>query len=203
VTTAVSRHLSETGPSDESPPGWLDLVMPVSNPRISRFGDIWVWTADAEFDRWRGRAPGGLEFDCRKRAGLVLGPDDSMSCAEIEVVRRVRSREWTAGWLATCGRRNDEWRDLMLRVRTPKTSVLPPVRLTPKPIGTILEAGGRSGFPDVVAWREPTRPIFVELKGPGDGGENQVPWLRSVWGRGLMSHSDFLLLQWSFRPEVR
>ena len=192
----VTRHLAEVSEGVEAPPGWLESLVPLTDLRISRFSDIWVWSAAAEFEPWTGPRPDGLEYDCRKGDSLVLGSDLDMGCAEIEVVRRLHERQWAAGWLATCGRRNDAWRDLMLRVRTPKISVLPPVQGVPDPIRAILEAGGRAGYPDVVAWRESKNPVFVELKGPGDSGQSQVVWLKRVWAQGLISHSDFLLLKW-------
>lgn len=77
------------------------------------------------------------------------------------------------------------------------------MRNVPDVIRYILESGGRTGYPDVVAWQHPTEPVFVELKGPGDSGQSQVPWLTEVWDQGLIRHSDFVLLQWScHRQEV-
>jgi len=199
VPAPVTCHLSEADAIAEDPPGWLDSLAPVSDLRITRFGEIWVWSAETEFEPWTGHRPDGLEHDCRKGDNLVLGNDQGMSCAEIETVRRLRERQWTAGWLATCGRRNDAWRELMLRVRTPRSTVLPTVRTIPSHVRAILEAGGRAGHPDVVAWRRSTGPVFVELKGPGDSGDTQVDWLTPVWRQGLIRHTDFLLLRWGFK----
>jgi len=123
-----------------------------------------------------------------------------MSCAEVEVARRFRNAGWRAGWLATCGRRNDTWRELIYAVKAPLTSVLPvPVPLLPARIAGLLVRHGNAGYPDVVAWQSERHPVFVELKGPDDKGIAQASWVAAAVSAGTIALEDFLLVRWTFR----
>jgi hypothetical protein len=180
---------------------WMDFVPHIGVIAMSAFGGIPVWASQATFRQWPNAEPSAHEFNCRKGRSLVVGADGAMSAAEIEVVRSLRNAGWNAGWLATCGRRNELWRRFMLAAVTPTTSVLPvALSLVPARIAGVLVRNGVAGYPDVVAWKSERRPVFVELKGPGDKGINQVPWLKSAFSRGDLSPADFLVLKWFLRP---
>jgi hypothetical protein len=178
---------------------WLVSIAPASGPITRSFGGVDVWSSITTFERWPNVEPSSHEFNCRKGRGLVTGASGDMSCAEVEIARRFRRAGWNAGWLATCGRRNDAWREVMFMVRTPASSVLPvPVPLLPARIAGILARHGTSGYPDIVAWQSERHPVFVELKGPDDKGTAQAAWVASAVAEGSILLEDFLLLSWNF-----
>jgi hypothetical protein len=178
---------------------WTASIAPVSLPIAYSFGGVNVWSSTATFSRWPNLEPSNHEYNCRKGRGLVTGASGDMSCAEVEITRRFRRAGWDAGWLATCGRRNDAWREMMFAVRNPASSVLPePVRLLPARIAGILARHGDSGYPDVVAWQSERHPVFVELKGPGDRGTAEAGWVASAVAAGSIALEDFLLVSWTF-----
>ena len=177
---------------------WIAAIAPVSPPIAQSFGGIEVWSSTTTFVRWPNLEPSSHEYNCRKGRGLVTGAG-GMSCAEVEIARRFRRAGWNAGWLATCGRRNDVWREVMYAVRSPASSTLPvPLPLLPARIAGVLVRHGTSGYPDVVAWQSERHPVFVELKGPGDGGTAQAAWVAAATAAGSITIEDFLLVSWAF-----
>ncbi len=56
------------------------------------------------FRLWTG-PPLGMSEDCNKRGGRIIGGDDELSCAEVEIVRRLRAEGWDAAWVSKfhCG----------------------------------------------------------------------------------------------------
>lgn len=183
----------------QAPDWYAALAKGTDSPMLTTFGGLDVWTVDTTFVRWPHTEPSHHELNCRKSKALTTDVDGEMSCAEIDAVRRFISHDWNAGWLATCGRSNPQWRRFMLAARRPgsgaKTEPLP---LVPDRIAPVLAAGGRSGYPDVVAWRNELQPVFAELKGPGDTGTAQADWLRAALDAGRVSLNDFLLVRWSW-----
>ena len=86
----------------------------------------------------------------------------------------------------------------MVAATAPKSSILEvPVPLVPGRVASLIVRHGTSGYPDVVAWRSERRPVFVELKGPGDGGAGQAGWLKRAFDLGSIAVEDFLLLRWT------
>jgi len=178
---------------------WTEAVPLVSRPTLGDFGGLHVWTGRTTFDQWPHDEESHHELNCRKGRSLLRGADGSMSCAEIEVARAFRAAGWHAGWLATCGRRNERWRDYMYAVVDPASSVLPHrVPLLPPEVARVLASNGTSGYPDVVAWQSEKHPAFVELKGPGDRGTAQARWLERALASRSIVLEDFLLLSWGF-----
>lgn len=164
-------------------------------------GGLTGWQATTTFRKWPNVEPKAHEFNCRKGDSPVVGADNTMSAAEVEVARRFCRSGWKAGWLATCGRSNPAWRKLMLAVNAPAASRLPvPLPLVPAKIAAVLVRNGAAGYPDVVAWQREREPVFVELKGPDDKGIGQVEWLRAALGRGDLKLDHFLLLKWTLEP---
>jgi hypothetical protein len=96
-----------------------------------------------------------------------------MSCAEVEVVRRLRAAGYAdAAWLATCGKAT--WGDFQRprgRIRA-ELEALDPGR----PV-QIPHSG--AGAPDVASLGGP-HPIFVECKGSEPLQANQVAWIEAV-----------------------
>jgi hypothetical protein len=178
---------------------WIEAIAPMSDPGETSFGGVTVWSSTTTFSPWPGLEPSSHEDNCRKGRGLVTGERGDLSCAEVEIARRFRRAGWNAGWLATCGRRNDAWREVMYAVRAPASSVLAvPVPLLPARVAGVLARHGTSGYPDVVAWRTERHPVFVELKGPGDSGTAQARWVEAAVRAGTIGLEDFLLVSWTF-----
>lgn len=57
---------------------------------------------------------------------------------------------------------------------------------------------GRSGWPDVVAWKEDTREVrFVEYKGLRDTiNENQDIWFRTALESGAIDRNSYVVAEW-------
>ncbi len=178
--------------------GWLDAIRPLTEPVLDFFADIEVWTARTTFAPFVGEPINNHAYDCDKQGSLVAGPGGRLSCAEVELVRRFRASNWDAGWTATCGQRNDDWRGAMFVPRAPADPTAPVPPLLPGRLASILLRHGTKGHPDVMAWQSLRHPRLVELKGPKDRSVAQADWLREALAAGTIARDDFLLVQWSF-----
>lgn len=184
-------------------PEWPALIGldPSSLVRLP-FGNTRVWTAsgDGRFRRWTREKPHDHELDCLKSRNLVTNRGGHLSCAEIEIARAFRKVGWDAYWVATCGRRNRRWRPFMAAALQPKKPTVDPLQRLPPDMAEIALAGGPTGIPDVVAW-DPAerRPVFVELKGPGDSSEGEAPWITAATRSRIIRMADVVCLKWTFR----
>src|SRR5215218_10439696 len=84
---------------------WLEALAPdapVSSHPLPNGNAIPV--VRMEFIPWPG-PPLGMAEDCNKREGRVTGEADDLSCAEVEIVRRLRRAGWDASWVSAfrCG----------------------------------------------------------------------------------------------------
>ncbi len=177
---------------------WIRAIRPLTAPVRGIFGGVEVWTASTTFAPFTGERLDNHAYDCAKKGNLVAGPDGQLSCAEIAMVRRFLASDWNAGWVATCGQRNDDWRSLMLVPVAPANPTMPVPPLLPPRLASILVRHGESGYPDIIAWQSPRRPRLVEMKGPGDRGTAQAAWLRLAFAAGTIAPEDFLLVTWAF-----
>ena len=121
-----------------------------------------------------------------------------MSCAEVEFVRRFRDAGWNAWWLATCGHRNEDWHRYMAVPFGARTTILePPLAILPGKLGARVLVGGPAGWPDVIAWRDPEQPVFLESKGPNDKGTSQTAWITAMALRRVLRQRDFTKVDWT------
>jgi hypothetical protein len=105
----------------------------------------------------------------------VAAEDGSMSCAEVEVVKRLRAAGFRdAGWLATCGA--VVWSDY----QRPRALIRDEVATLVARRSLAIPTSG-TGAPDVAALSG-AYPIFVECKGGEALQDNQVAWVRAVLG---------------------
>lgn len=178
---------------------WTRAIGPLTEPTEVTFGGVRVLSSSTTFRTWQDEVVSSHEYNCRKGRGLVVGERNDLSCAEVEIARRFRRSGWNGGWLATCGRRNDAWREVMYGVRAPASSILSaPVPLLPARVAGVIARHGASGYPDMVAWQSERHPVFVELKGPGDKGTAQAAWVEAAVESGSIALEDFLLVTWWF-----
>ena len=148
-----------------------------------------VQTVSLSFPLWVGPFLTMAE-DCNKRRGRVVGANGDLSCAEVEIVRRLRDAGWSAFWVSEF-----RVRRAALGLESVPGSVLPPaVRELEARIGM-----GKQGRPDVVAWRGDTIG-YVESKGPGDKLKStQIDWFRKAREVGA-SPDDLVVVTW--RPRA-
>jgi len=139
---------------------------------------------------WTGARPDSLGDDCRKRGGLVVGSDGEMSCTEVEVVRRLRTAGWDAGWVQgfPCGRARWSrwiWQDLPARVDTTN-------RRVQEALGN--RATSRSGHPDVAAIVGDLL-VCLECKVGDEPTATQARWLAAAVDRRVLAVRDFVVLR--------
>jgi hypothetical protein len=179
-------------------PAWLtDLAPERVGLESFSLGGSEVWAAYGSFQPWSGPFLGMAE-DCNKRGGRVIGSEGELSCAEVEITKRLRAAGWSGGWLNSfaCGRRR--WADYMVSESDLPTDAGDLIA------GIRSSLGRRGGVPDVIAWRSSTI-AFVESKGPTDSTQKQREWLDAAFARGL-DRDRFALFKWSagsLNPEAR
>jgi hypothetical protein len=100
-----------------------------------------------------------------KYASLVLGDDGSLSCAEAEIVRRLRAAGYEAVWIDNFGAAPEHWRWASGR----DASLAPAVASRHAALKNHIRAatGKGGGCWDVIAWCG-SELIYLESKGPGD-----------------------------------
>ena len=116
--------------------------------------------------------------------------------AEVEIARRLRAGGWFARWL--------------LKYEEPPEHFQPYVamdkrgdRSLPEQVMKLVGTLGRSGAPDVVAWRpnaDGLRIVGLESKRVGKNadriGPKQVEWYREALVAGLLAHEDLAVVEW-------
>ena len=176
------------------PPAWIRALEPdaITVEPSSAGGDP-TWVASLSFELWSG-PPLGMAEDCNKRGGRVVGSLGELSCAEVEIAKRLQVHRWDGGWFNTfggCGRRR--WGDFMIG----RNDILP---ATSRLIERVrAELGAAGGVPDVIAWRR-KEIIYIESKGPGDNTNKQREWLAAALRLGLDPRS-FALVRWVARAK--
>ena len=123
--------------------------------------------------------------DCNKRGGRVIGEADDLSCAEVEIVRRLRAAGWDAAWFQAwrCGRKR--WGQY-IRDQSELPSVVQRIQ---------RDAGAAGGHPDVIAWHG-DRVLAIESKSPTDRlKDSQIEWFRRARSVGI-APSDTALVEW-------
>ncbi len=169
---------------------WLEALAPdapVSSHPLSNGNAIPV--VRMEFIPWSG-PPLGMAEDCNKRGGRVTGKADDLSCAEVEIVRRLRRAGWDAYWVSAfrCGERR--WGAYRLAPNTLPAQV----RDLEARVGV-----GDNGRPDVVAWTG-QRVLYLESKGPGDRLKpGQIAWMTAMLGPGRGT-AHVAIVSWTFAP---
>lgn len=132
-----------------------------------------------------------------------------MSCAEVEIVRRLRAtRRWRAGWISPYTG------DPPLRWARWTWSVSDAAAAIPEPNSRfrewLLERGTSAGTPDVVATNGADL-VVIECKRQPMGGSKDTPrltqtgWLAEVLAprRALLADDDFLVAYWERTPAPR
>jgi hypothetical protein len=184
-----------------SPPAWISALRPVGVPRLeplSAGSDLLTWHAEVRFKRW-SQSPGAPALSWSDTYGKtqIVGEDGARSVAEIELVRRLRAAEWSAGWVDTFGSAPAAWASWIM---TP--DALPP-SLRGVYVGIRAAAASTAGGrPDVVAWLGDALPdlVFVECKGPNDRiRSGQDAWFRAALQAGL-SQNQLGVAHWREVP---
>jgi hypothetical protein len=110
----------------------------------------------------------------------VIGADGERSCAEVEIVRRLRTAGWSAFWFDSFGKAPSTWRRYTTTIAALPTELATTLSAIETSAG--LQRGGRW---DVIAWRDGDV-RFIELKGEGDSiRPNQRAWVASALRHGF------------------
>ena len=132
-----------------------------------------AWAVTIRFPPYDGRRYDALPWDCAKKGGLVAADDQEISCAEVEVTKRLRAAGFSdAGWLATCGTR------LWAQYQRPRGGIRDATESVFPGRSHRLAVNG-AGAPDVVALSGP-HPVFVECKGTEKLQDNQAAWIQAL-----------------------
>jgi hypothetical protein len=138
-------------------------------------------------DLWQGPKL-HMQEDCNKRGGRVVGDEGELSCAEVEIVKRLRRVGWDAAWVQAfkCGRRR--W-----------SAYIQDVPDFPDAVGRVQAgAGSARGHPDVLAWKG-DRVVAIESKGPGDRLKpSQIEWFLRALKAGVAPR-DVAMVEWRVR----
>ena len=164
---------------------WVRALDPVREPRrksLSAGAELVV--VPLEFELWDGPRLTMAE-DCNKRGGRVVGDRGELSCAEVEIVKRLRASGWQAAWIQSfkCGRLT--WGDYIADARDLPDAV--------RAIQAV--AGSAGGHPDVLAWKD-DRVVAIESKGPGDALKpSRIEWFGRALGAGV-GVGDIGVVEW-------
>lgn len=163
------------------------------------------WTIAAAFAGFSDPPPAAVHC-LGKRSSCVRDDDRRMSCAEIEVTKRLRSDGWRGGWINTYG--GDPPRRWAAWTVTPGELA----RLLPRgreALATWLRAHERdsAGIPDVVMVRD-SEVLAIECKRSGQDGSfkdivrnTQTAWARQVIGpESILRPDEFVVLWWTRSP---
>jgi hypothetical protein len=169
--------------------GWLAALHPVGPISYRQLGstEANVPVVPLSFAPWIG-PPLGMADDCNKRGGRIIGDASELSCAEVEIVKRLREAGWEAAWVSAfrCGERR--WSSYRLA----PTALPHWVRDFEARVGLT-----ESGRPDVVAWAE-DRVLYVESKGPADALKaTQIAWM-SIAVSAELTPATVAIVSWSF-----
>lgn len=164
---------------------WVQALNPSGGVVQRRVADdVEVRVIPLEFALWDGPHLSMAE-DCNKRGGRVIGDAGELSCAEVEIVKRLRSAGWGAVWVQAwpCGRRS--WGAYIARLAD-----LPDAARSIQAI-----AGSAGGHPDVLAWKG-DRVVAIESKGPTDAlKQSQIEWFARALTAGVRS-DDIGVVEW-------
>lgn len=182
-------------------PVWLSSVEPI-DPAIllpvMPGSELLAWHATVRFKHWT--PPPGVEMPSRAETygkTLIVSSDGGWTVAEIELVRRLRSKSWQAGWVDSFG-------------QAPKTMgewILDPDSFPPQlreAYEAIILATGRKrgGSPDIIAWQGQSlsSAVFIEYKGPNDRVRpSQQAWVQSALNQGIV-RDQFAVVRWPKSP---
>lgn len=171
---------------------WMEQLHPSGPIRNSRVApSLELAIIPLTFALWPG-PPLGMAEDCNKRGGRVIGDQGDLSCAEVEIVKRLRRAGWEAAWFQAfkCGRRR--WTPYIADV----------VELPPAVQRVQRHAGASGGHPDVIAWRA-ERVVAIESKGPADRLKApQIQWFGRAREVG-MRREDMAVVEWRAAPASR
>jgi hypothetical protein len=116
--------------------------------------------------------------------------------AELEIARRAAQSGWSARWLLKYEQPPEHFRRYVAMDRASDASL-------PDGIVDLLKRLGRSGAPDVVAWRDDgdgLRIVGLESKRVGKNadrvGPKQAQWYRTALEAGLIAHKDLAVVEW-------
>ena len=161
----------------------LGATMSADSRLIS--GEVVLPIGRLEFPLWEGPRL-SMRQDCNKRGGRVLGDVGELSCAEVEIVKRLRRAGWDAYWYQAfrCGR--ERWRPYIWDA-------------APHPEGVRAlqaSAGAGGGHPDIIGWSG-DRIVALESKGPGDSlRPGQVAWFQRASAFGLTA-DELGIVEWT------
>jgi hypothetical protein len=185
--TAVSQ--APRARPDVLPGDWERALAPVRPSARRRVSDnVELIVVPLEFELWQGPRLSMAE-DCNKRGGRVVGDRGELSCAEVEIVKRLRGAGWQAAWVQSwkCGRLS--WGAYIADLNDLPDGV--------RAIQGI--AGSAGGHPDVLAWQG-ERVIALESKGPGDAlKQSQIDWFGRALEAGVRP-GDIGVVEW--RPAL-
>jgi len=158
-------------------PPWIATLRPngVEWRTFSTKGGLLIdaWAVTVRLPSYQGQRYDTLPWDCRKKGGLVAAADQDISCAEVEVTKRLRAAGFSdAGWLATCGQR------LWAPYQRPRGAIRDETESRFPGRSHRLVVNG-AGTPDVVSLHGP-HPVFVECKGTEKLQDNQAAWIRAL-----------------------
>lgn len=159
------------------------------------------WTVEPSFTGYTDPAPGAA-YCFGKRSSCLRDDDGRMSCAEVEIVKRLRAAGWTGGWVNTYGGDPPlRWLDCMT---TPAAigKGLPPRR---EALAKWLRvAGVAAGSPDIFVVRGNDL-LAIECKRRGAPGAwsdsvraTQTAWVGEViTARRLLEPDELVVVWWS------
>jgi hypothetical protein len=167
---------------------WIAALAPIGAPSTRALPNGFeVAVIPLEFELWEGPFL-GIREDCNKRGGRVVGDQGELSCAEVEIVKRLRGAGWDAWWVQAfrCGRAR--W-----------STYIRDVPNFPESVRRIqLNAGEGAGHPDVIAWSG-ERVVAIESKSPTDKlRASQVSWFAAALNAGIAA-SDIGVVEWRTR----
>jgi hypothetical protein len=181
---------------EQAGPLWLSAIEPVGEPwigRLSKHSEVDAWHANVAFE------PLGLDAVRKKNLSRYdtygwkpqLASDHPKlyrSVGEVEIAWRLRHAGYKAYWVDLRGGAPPIWRG----------SWTCGLYDLPVWLQQLCSSMGRSGWPDVVAWKEDTREVrFVEYKGFGDSiNLNQDTWFRTSLESGAIDHNSYLVAGW-------
>jgi hypothetical protein len=167
---------------------WVEALKPAREVVLRSVApDLQLQVIPLEFELWVGPKL-HMQDDCNKRGGRVVGDQGELSCAEVEIVKRLRRAGWDAAWFQAfkCGRRR--WSGYILDAPEYPASVRRVQRI----------AGSGAGHPDVIGWSD-DRVIAIESKSPTDRlKDSQVDWFRAARSAGVADH-DTAVVEWRVR----
>lgn len=194
---AAPRHPSlAAGPvaTRDTRPEWAQAL------RAARVGSVLIGhvsssiaAARVEFRRWSGPK---LTWQESYGKTPILDADGGRTCAEVEIVARLRQAGWDAWWIDTFGQAPAAWRDSIIKVGD-----LPPgIRERFLDVDRKVESGhaAGSGRWDIVAARA-DEVLILESKGAGDQlRPKQLAWLGSALETGW-SEASFGIVNYVVR----